>query len=90
MEWWRLSKKLRLLEGNEEQSKDEEARIPLKQIIFSNFEVRKPRINMMVSTTRESQKKQSAGGDPHSLALPSAVAGGRSPMVHNYASDQRH
>lgn len=43
MEWWWLSKKPRLLESGEKESKDEEARIPLKQIYFSNFEVRKPR-----------------------------------------------
>lgn len=33
-----------ILEGNEEERRDEEARIPLKQFNFSNFEVRKPRI----------------------------------------------
>lgn len=41
--WW-LSKKARLLEENEEERKDEEARILLKQIHFSYFEERKPRI----------------------------------------------
>lgn len=43
IEWWWLSKKPRFLEGNEEERKDEEARIPLKQINFSSFEVRKSR-----------------------------------------------
>lgn len=44
MEWRWLSKEHTLLAGNGEERKDEGARIHLKQINSSNFQVRKPRI----------------------------------------------